>query len=153
MAVLSFLREAGLAMPRTHDEGESFITLVRETADGLGRLVAEHIRLAKVEVAADAKDYGRRVGLLAGAGAIVVVGYLFAWLAIGLALGRLIGAPLAFLAVSLVHVAAGLIALSAVSRKLKGPRVMDQTVSEVGRTVTALRDKMNGPEADHASSH
>jgi hypothetical protein len=93
------------------------------------------------------------VGLLAGAGAIVAVGYLFAWIAIGLALGRLIGAPLAFLAVGGLHVAGGLLALSMVTRRLKGPRVMDQTVSEVGRTVTALRDKMTGPEADHASSH
>src|SRR5262249_49856679 len=127
-----------MAMPRINDEGDSFITLVRETADGLGRLVAEHIRLAKVEVAADAKDYGRRVALLAGAGAIVAVGYLFAWIAIALALGRLIGSPLGFLLVGGLHVVAGLIVLSVISRRLKSARVMDQTVSEVGRTVSAL---------------
>jgi hypothetical protein len=140
-------------MPRANDEGDSIITLVRETADGLGRLIADHIKLARVELATDAKDYGRRVGLLAAAGAIIAIGYLFAWMAIALALGRLMGAPLAFLAVGVLHVVAGMFALSAVSRRLKTPRVMDQTVSEVGRTVTALRDQMTAPEGDHAGNH
>jgi hypothetical protein len=139
-----------MAMPRANDEGESFITLVRETADGLGRLIADHIKLARVEVAADAKEYGRRVGFLAAAGAIIGLGYLFAWIAIALALARVAGAPLAFLAVGGLHLIAGLVVLSVVSRRLKSARVMGETVSEVGRTVTALREKMTAPEADHA---
>jgi len=131
-------------MPRANDEGDSFIALLRETADGLGRLVAEHIRLARVEMVADAKDYSRRVGLMAAAGGVILIGYFFAWIATALALGRVIGAPLAFLLVGGLHIGGGAAIMVALARRQREARVMDQTVSEVGRTVTALRGGVNG---------
>src|SRR5215471_14136769 len=110
-------------MARTHDESDGFIGLVRETADGLGHLIADHIKLARVEMVADAKEYGRRTAALAAAGGVLVVGYLFAWIAAAIALGRIIGAPLAFLVVGVAHLVAGAVAFVAVGRKLKDARV------------------------------
>ena len=43
-------------------DGDGIITLVKETASGFGQLVADHIRLARVEMTADAKSYARDIG-------------------------------------------------------------------------------------------
>jgi hypothetical protein len=120
------------------EENDGLIGLIRETADGLGRLIADHIKLARIEMVADAKSYGRDIGVLLGAAVVLVVGYLFAWIAIGLALGRLIGGPLAFGAVALPHLAAGAIAIVSAVRRLRRVRIMDDTAAEVSRSVGAL---------------
>ena len=135
-----------MSRPRANEEGDGIISLVRETADGLGRLIAEHIRLARIEMAADAKQYGRKVALLVGAGGVIAVGYVFAWIAAALALSRAIGAPLAFLAVAVLHVAGGGIGLAAVAGKLRQARLMDGTRSEVNRSVSALAAQASGDD-------
>jgi hypothetical protein len=129
---------------RANNEGDGLFELVRETADGLGRLIADHIKLARVEIVADARAYGRRVALLAVAAAFLVVGYLFAWIAAALGLALLIGEPLAFLAVAVAHLVGGAIGLGVVARKLRRARVMDGTVSEVERSISTLRDQVAG---------
>jgi hypothetical protein len=132
---------------RANNEGDGLFELVRETADGLGRLIADHIKLARVEIVADARAYGRRAGLLAVAAAFLVVGYLFVWLAAALGLALLIGEPLAFLAVAGLHLIGGAIGLMVVTRKLRQARVMDGTVSEVERSISTLRAQVNGEAA------
>lgn len=133
-----------MATPRAQDEGEGLIGLVRDTADGLGRLIADHIKLARVEMAADAKAYSRRVGLVALAGGVLLIGYLFACIAGALALGRVIGGPLAFLAFGSAHLVLGLIVLWAVVRRLGQPSVLDDTMSQVGRSVATLKAQVTG---------
>jgi hypothetical protein len=125
--------------PRDNEDGDGIIALVKETADGLGRLISDHIKLARVEIVADAKEYGRSVALMTIAAVFVLVGYGFAWTAAALALARLIGAPLAFLAVAALHLVGGAIALSTVMRKLKKSRPpLDESLSEVNRSVATL---------------
>jgi hypothetical protein len=124
---------------RPEHEGDGIMSLVRETADGLGRLIADHIKLARVEMVADAKEYGRHVGLLTVAGIFVAIGYVFAWIAAALGLARWVGAPLAFVIVAVLHLAGGAIGLGAVARRLKArSRPLDDTVSEVSRSVATL---------------
>ena len=77
---------------------------MKEAAGGLGQLVADHIRLARIEMTADAKSYVRDIGMLAIGGFILAVGYGLACIAGGLALARVIGAPLAFASLALLHV-------------------------------------------------
>lgn len=120
------------------EDGGGIISLVRETAEGLGRLIADHIKLARVEMVADAKAYARSGGLLAVAALVLVIGYVFAWLAAGLALARVIGAPLAMLAVAAVHLVGGGVALSVALRRMKKTRVLDDTVHEATRTVATI---------------
>ena len=135
--------------PRSEHEGDGIMSLVKETADGLGRLIADHIKLARVEMVADAKEYGRHVGLLTVAGVFVAIGYVFGWIAAALGLARWVGAPLAFLIVAVLHIAGGAIGLGAVARRLKTtPRPLDDTVSEVNRSVATLAAQVaRGPEA------
>jgi hypothetical protein len=120
------------------DDGGGIISLVRETAEGLGRLIADHIKLARVEMVADAKTYTRHAALLGVALVVLLVGYVFCWLAAGLALARLIGLPLAMLAVGVLHAVVGAVVLSAARRRMAKTHVLDDTVNEASRTVATL---------------
>jgi hypothetical protein len=133
-----------MVRPHIDEQNDGLIALVKETADGLGRLIADHINLARLEIVADAKTYSRRVGLMTLAGVFVALGYLFAALALALALGRLMGSPLAFLAVGAVHLIGGILGVSTVLRRLKNTRILDETASEVGRTVATLATDVAG---------
>jgi len=142
MAVLSFEpvapRYAGT------DERAGIVDHVRETVDGLRTLIGDHIKLARVELATDLKTYGRSVAALAGAGGVLAVGYVFAWIAAALGLGRLIGAPLAFVAVAALHLLAGGLAIAWALGKVRRTRLMNDTVVETKTTVHALRHPVDG---------
>src|SRR6476619_1040249 len=102
-----------MAMPRdTREESDGIIALVRETADGLGKLIADHVKLARVELISDARFYVRDLAVIAVAGVVLLVGYVVGLLAGGLALGRAINnTPLAFAAVAALHLIAGAIGI------------------------------------------
>jgi hypothetical protein len=142
MAVLTFEPVASRHVET--DEREGIVDLVRETVDGLRTLITDHIKLARVELATDLKTYGRSVAALAGAGGVVAVGYVFAWIAAALGLGRLIGAPLAFVAVAALHLVAGALAITWAIGKVRRTRLMNDTVVETKTTVRALRHPMDG---------
>ena len=130
-------------MPRdTREEGDGIIALVRETADGLGKLIADHVKLARVELVSDARFYVRDLAVMAAAGVVLLVGYVIGLLAAGLALGRAINnTPLAFAAVAAVHLIAGAIGLVVGAKRAKRVRLMHDTAEEVSRSVSALRGR------------
>jgi len=119
-----------------HDDG--IIALVKETASGFGQLVADHIRLARLEMTADAKSYARDIGMLVIGGFILAVGYGLACIAAGTALARIMGAPLAFVCLALLHLVVGAIALAMIVRRMKSLQLMHETKHEVSRSVDAL---------------
>ena len=126
------------------ESGDGIISLVKETASGLGQLVADHIRLARLEMTADAKTYARDIGMLLAGGIVVAIGYVLGCIAAGTALARVIGAPLAFLALALLNIVVGAIALVMMSRRMKRIQLMQGTKHEVSRSVNALTAKPNG---------
>jgi hypothetical protein len=125
---------------RTNGDGGSdgLISLVQETAEGFGELIADHIKLARVEIVADAREYGRNLGFIGLGAILLIVGYAFAWLAAALVLGRFLGLPGALLLVGAAHLLAGVVGIAVARRKLRGVRVMDDTVAEVGRSVATI---------------
>jgi hypothetical protein len=125
-------------------EREGIVDLVRETVDGLRTLIADHIKLARVELATDLKSYGRSVAALAAAGGVLAVGYVFAWIAAALGLGRVIGAPLAFVAVAALHILVGGGAVAWAMGKMRRTKLMNDTVVETKTTVHALRHPTDG---------
>ena len=134
-------------------ERDGIITLVKETADGLGRLVADHIKLARTELVADAKSYGRDAAVLAAALFVLALGYGLACVAGALALGRLIGGPLAFAAVAALHLLLGAGGAFAAVRALRGTRPMAGTLNEVSLSVTALSaPELRAPGAGASSA-
>src|SRR5262245_11729395 len=125
----------------TRAERDSVVDLLRETADGLGRLIGEHVSLAKLELVADVRRIGRSLRLVALAVPFLVLGYGMLWLAAAVALGRLTGLPQALLIVGGLHVLAGAVALAvALGRRRRRPsRMMGTTTMEVGRTLATIR--------------
>ena len=120
------------------DDRDGIVSLVKETADGLSRLVADHIRLARSEMIADANRYARGLGVTAAAAALMAVGYVLGCIAGALALATVIGGPFAFLAVAGFHLVVGAIVMVAGMRQLRAERPMNDTVAEVSRTVAVL---------------
>jgi uncharacterized membrane protein YedE/YeeE len=120
------------------DRDDGLIALVKETASGIGQLVADHIRLARIEMTADARGTMRDVALLLVAGFIFAMGYGLACIAAGAALARVIGTPLAFVGLGMVHIVAGVVALAMITGRMKHIQLMQGTKHEVNRSVSAL---------------
>ena len=127
------------------EESDGIAALLRETADGLGRLIADHVRLAKLELLADARMLVRQASLLLIALPLCVFGYVLLWLGGISALAPLIGRTQAFLLVGGGHLAVGGTALMIAVRRLRRrPRLMDDTVAEVTRTLAAMSSTAAG---------
>jgi len=57
------------------DKPDGVIGLARETADALGQLTVQHLRLARLEIKADLRTMGLQAGLIAVLVALAIVGY------------------------------------------------------------------------------
>jgi uncharacterized membrane protein YqjE len=142
MAVLKFEPVASSRVEE--EEREGIVALIRETVDGLRTLIGDHIKLARVELVADMKSYGRGVAVLAVAGVVVATGYIFAWIAAALGLARLWGAPLAFGAVAAFHLVVGGIAIAWAVGKMRRTNLMQGTKTEAKSSVSVLRQQLQG---------
>jgi len=137
MVVATFQREMA-TLGDTRDDDGGLIALVKETASGFGQLVADHIRLARLEMTADAKSYVRDGSMLLIGAFILAAGYGLACIAAGTALAGVMGAPLAFASLALAHLIVGAVALAMILRRMKNIQLMHETKNEVSRSVTAL---------------
>jgi hypothetical protein len=117
---------------------DGIIGLVRETADGLSQLIADHIKLARTEIAADARVYGRQSAVLAVAGFVLALGYALACVAASLALAPYLGTAIAFVCVGGLHILAGGIAVVVALRRMGRTRLLGESVAEMGRSVNAI---------------
>jgi uncharacterized membrane protein YqjE len=125
------------------EQGDGIIALVKETASGFGQLVADHIRLARIEMTADAKLYVREVSMLLIGALILAAGYGLACIAAGMALARIMGGPLAFASLAILHVIVGAIALALMVGRMKSVQLMRETKHEVSRSMSALTARMH----------
>jgi Putative Actinobacterial Holin-X, holin superfamily III len=119
-------------------DSDGIITLVKEAASDFGQLVADHIRLARVEMTADAKSYARDIAMLLVGAFVLAAGYGLACIAGGLALAKIIGGPLAFASLAFLHLLVGGLALGLMVRKMKRVHLMQETKLEVSRSVDAI---------------
>ena len=126
------------------EDREGIVGLIRETLDGLRDLIADHIKLARVEMVSDAKTYGRSIAVLVVAGLVLAIGYIFGLIAAALALGRVWGTPVAFVAVAALHLLVGGIAMVSAMTKMRRTHPMHDTVVEAKDSLTALARPLQG---------
>lgn len=112
-------------------------TQIRELVDAFSELVAQHVRLARMELAQDARFVGIRVGLIAALAPLILVGYGFLCVALALALRRVMAPDLAFLLVGVLNLLIGGVGIAIVGRQLGERKVMGSTITELD-TSTAL---------------
>lgn len=110
---------------------------LRELVDAFSELVAQHVRLARLEVKEDAKFVGTRVGVIAAFAPLILVGYSFLCIALALALGNRIGHELSFLLVGVFNLVASGVGIAVAARQLQKRKLLDATVAEL-ETSTAL---------------
>jgi uncharacterized membrane protein YqjE len=127
-----------------NEEREGIVGLIRETVDGLRDLIADHIKLARLELVADAKTYGRSIAVLVVAGLVLAIGYICGLIAVALGLARLWGAPLAFGAVAALHLVVGGIAVAWAVGKMRRTQPMHDSVVEAKGSITALSRQLQG---------
>ena len=126
-----------MALPSDVTNG-SISSLVVKLADGLGKLVTEHLELAKVELVADAKELGLLVARLAVVVPFLLVGYALLCAGIALALSTWIPLYAVLLILAVFNLLGGGLGLYTVVRKVQKKKVMAETLKELNRSVQTL---------------
>ena len=105
---------------------------VTELVDAFSELVAQHVRLARMELKDDARFIGVRVGLIAAFAPLLLVGYFFLCIALALTLGRqVMSVELAFLLVGLLNLAIAGAGIAIAGTQLSTRKVMNATIGEL----------------------
>ena len=118
--------------------GQGTMGLVRETADGLGHLVALHVKLARCELTRELRSMAGRAELAAVLAALLLIGYALAMAGVAVLIGGngLVGRPLVLVGIVHVAVAGGGLYWSQ-RRAMAGP-VLEASGIEAKRTLAAL---------------
>lgn len=114
-------------------------TQVRELVDAFSELVAQHVRLARMELAQDARFVGVRVGLIAAFAPLILVGYAFLCIALALTLRRVMADELAFLLVGVLNLLIGGVGIAVVGRQLSERKVLSATLVELESSSAMVR--------------
>lgn len=121
--------------------------LITRLADGLGKLVTDHITLAKLELSEDAKAMGIEVAKILAFVPFVLVGYAFLCAAAAFAIAPFVGTVGALAIVGFVNVVGGGVGLYSAAMKLKSRPVMDGTLAEVKQTTQVIAQTASGKDA------
>lgn len=127
-------------------------TLLKETVNGFGHLVADHIKLARLELFADVKTLGRRVALLAVVVCLVLLGYVFCCLGLAVVVSRWMGLSGGLGLLGGLHLIGGTTALLFAMRGMRGMHWMHGTTREMGQSVSALTTHINNRTASAAAA-
>jgi hypothetical protein len=145
-------------MYKDQANGDSILALIKETADGFGHLLADHIKLARLELVADVKSYGRQVGIIALIVPILFIGYAILCLGLAAALAPWLGRAGGLLLVGGAHILMGAIAIMMAVRRLRGAQPMSESVEEMNRSMETFSPARVGngvpsPSPFSSSSH
>lgn len=113
-------------------------TQIRELVDSFSELTAQHLRLARVELAEDARYIGVRVGVIAALAPLILVGYGFLCAALAIALAQLMSTALALVIVGLLNLVGGVGGIALAARQLRGRKVMAGSLTELQTTSVAV---------------
>lgn len=127
-------------------EDEGLGARLGETLDGLGHLVAEHVKRSKLELLLAGRTLARQAVLAALVASLLVVGYLLVCGGVAAALAPSLGPALALVLVGGVNVALGAVGLSVVRERFERGRLLEGTVDEVGQSVLAITAASTGQE-------
>ena len=123
---------------RGSDKADGVFGLARETADALGRLTIQHLRLARLEIKADLRVMGVQAGLMALLTAIAVVGYGLAMAGLALVLGGGTAAGFPLLIIGIAHVVAAGIGIVIAGLQFRRVRLMNTTAGELNLSLAPL---------------
>jgi uncharacterized membrane protein YqjE len=119
--------------------------LVGRMADGFSRLVTQHIALARLELAEDARQMGAGLAQVATFVPFLLTGYALLCGALSVLLARWTGLPAALALVGLANLVGGGLGISRALRRMRTVKVMSGTQEELNRSAAALSAPPRGP--------
>jgi uncharacterized membrane protein YqjE len=122
----------------TEQTDRGIAALVGRMADSFSRLVSQHITLARLELAEDAKAMGLGVARIVAFVPFLLVGYLFLCGALSVVLATWIGYAGAMAVVGGLNVVGGGLGIWRAVSNLQGRQMMDDSSQELSRSVAAL---------------
>jgi uncharacterized membrane protein YqjE len=122
----------------TEQTDRGISALVGRMADSFSRLVSQHITLARLELAEDAKAMGLGVARIVAFVPFLLVGYLFLCGALSVVLATWIGYAGAMAVVGGLNVVGGGLGIWRAVSNLQGRQMMDDSSQELSRSVAAL---------------
>lgn len=125
-------------MPHGPDQAGGLAELFGSLAEGLGKLVTEHIELARLELSQEARTLGGQVARLLVFLPFVLIGYLFLCAALAALLSRWLGWGGSLLLVGALNALGGGVGIALAVGALKRRQGMARTVDELKETATVL---------------
>jgi uncharacterized membrane protein YqjE len=107
-------------------------------ADGLARLLSDHVALARVELKEDARALTRDVALVAAFVPLVVIGYALLCTSLALVLAGPLGTIQGFAWVGALNFLLGAAGVGWAARRIQSQRMMDETRAEVELSAALL---------------
>jgi uncharacterized membrane protein YqjE len=124
---------------REEPEGQGIAAHVTRVAEGLAKLLTEHLALARLELGEDAKRLARNAGFVAAFLPFVLLGYALVCVAVALWLTTWLVPAAAFGLVGGVNVAVGGTGVALALRKMRQRPMFDDSVSELKASATLLQ--------------
>ena len=112
--------------------------LVGRMADGFSKLVTQHLQLARLEIAEDAKAIGLDVASIAVFVPFLLVGYAFVCGALAAVLATWLGWAGALALVGGLNLGGGVFGILRAVKRMQSRQMMDDTTSELSRSMAAL---------------
>ena len=122
---------------------------VGQMATGLGRLLADHLTLAKLELTDGLKRTGGDVGKIAAAVPLLIIGYCFLCSGLAVVLTQWLGVAGGLFAVGGGHILIGLVIAGVAALRLKRRKWLAGTMEELNHTVAVLKEPERLPELPH----
>lgn len=122
----------------TEQTDRGIAALVGRMADSFSRLVSQHITLARLELAEDAKAMGLNVAWIIAFVPFVLIGVMFLFGALAVVLAAWIGYAWALTAVGGLNALGGGLGIWRAISRLQRRQVMDDTSQELSRSMAVL---------------
>jgi Putative Actinobacterial Holin-X, holin superfamily III len=120
------------------DRGGGIANTIGKITDGFSKLVTQHIALARLELAEDAKAMGGEIGRMAAFVPFLIVGYALLCGAISVVLARWLSLAGGLALVGALNMVGGTLGIQAAVKRLKGRDVMHTTLQEFNRSAASL---------------
>lgn len=128
-----------------NEDSDGIVALLKETADGFGRLMANHLKLARLELFADVKTLVRRIAIMAVVVALIFLGYALSCLGLAVVASRWLGLSGSLFLLGGVHLVGSVTVLLFAVRKIHGMHLMHETAYEASQSVSTLSARiLNG---------
>jgi hypothetical protein len=118
---------------------ESIPALFGRMVDGLGRLVADHLQLARIELGEDARAVGKQLAKVLSFVPLLVVGHAFVCAAVAAALSTFVGWTGSLLLVGVANLGLGILGVVKASRALTHQPVMTESLSALEESASTFK--------------